>query len=76
MTLSQSSQFIIFKCNNLDTIKDFEEFRAAHPDIAEMVSVPTSQIEANIGDCPRSGASSKSAGAARSHRKSRWVYGA
>lgn len=77
MALSQSSQFIIFKCDDLETLKDFAEFRAKHPDIVETISVPASQIMAHIGDCAEQGkTANKSAKATHRHRKSRWVYSA
>ena len=71
MALSQSSQFIIFKCDDLETLKDFAEFRAKHPDIVETISVPASQLMAHIGDCAEQGAASKAAKATQRHRKSR-----
>ena len=66
MALSQSSQFVIFKCDDLETLKDFAEFRAKHPDIVETISVPASQIMAH-----EQGAARKAAKATQRHRKSR-----
>ena len=55
MALSQSSQFVIFKCDDLETLKDFAEFRAKHTDIVETISKTAN----------------KSAKATHRHRKSR-----